>query len=65
MKFTVTIEETISKDFKVEAETAEEAMEIAEYKYNRGEFVLEPGNLVAKQMAVTSPNDELTEWTEF
>lgn len=63
--FTITIEETVSQEFNVEAESAEEAMEIAEEKYNNGEFVLEPGELVCKQMAITSPNDEATEWTEF
>lgn len=64
-KFTITIEEIISQEFDVEAETAEEAMKIAEEKYRNGEFVLEPGELTCKQMAITSPEDEVTEWTEF
>lgn len=64
-KYTVTIEETVSQGFEVEAESAEEAMKIAEEKYHNGEFVLEPGELVAKQMAITSPESEATEWTEF
>lgn len=64
-KYTVTIEETVSQSFEVEAESAEEAMAIAEQKYNDGEFVLEPGELVSKQMAITSPDSETTEWTEF
>lgn len=64
-KYTVTIEETVSQGFEVEAESAEEAMAIAEQKYNDGEFVLEPGELVSKQMAITSPDNEATEWTEF
>lgn len=55
----------ISENFEIEAETAEEAMDIAEHKYNIGEFVLAPGNLVAKQMAITEPNNAATEWTEF
>ena len=33
MKITVTIEEHISQEFEVEADTLEEAMEIAECKY--------------------------------
>lgn len=64
-KYTVTIEEKVSQGFEVEAESAEKAMEIAEQKYHDGEFVLEPGELVAKQMAITSPESEATEWTEF
>lgn len=64
-KFTIIIEEMISSNFEVEAETTEAAMRIAEEKYNKGKFVLEPGNLVTKQMAITSPDNALTEWTEF
>ena len=40
-------------------------MALAEYRYRAGEYVLAPGNLVAKQMAISSPNNESTEWTEF
>ncbi len=65
MKFIVTIEEMVSEDFEVEAESAEEAMYIAEEKYKKCEFVLEPGNLTFKQMAITSPESEAIEWTEF
>lgn len=64
-KFVITIEEFVSKEFVVEAKDAEEAMEIAEKKYKNGEFVLDPGELVAKQMAITEPDDEATEWCEF
>ncbi len=64
-KYTVTIEEMVSQGFEVEADSAEEAMRIAEEKYDSGEFVLEPGELVAKQMAITSPDNEATEWKEF
>lgn len=65
MKYIITIEEMVSEDFEVEAESAEEAMDIAEEKYKKCEFVLEPGNLTFKQMAVISPENETTEWTEF
>ena len=50
MKITVTIEEHISQAFEVEADTLEEAMEIAEDKYYSGEFVLENPNVTAKLM---------------
>lgn len=55
----------ISQDFEIEAETAEEAIETAEQKYKSGEFVLAPGTLAAKQMAIMSPSNEVTEWFEF
>lgn len=64
-KFTITIEETVSQSFNVEAETMEEAMEIAEAKYKSGEFVLEPGDLGAKQMMCEDDKGNCTEWTEF
>ena len=65
MKYTITIEETVAKDFEIEADSAEEAYEMAEQKYNSGEFVLDPGECQFRQMAVTAPNDEATEWKEF
>ena len=43
MKYTITIEETVAKDFEIEANSADEAYEIAEQKYKSGEFVLDPG----------------------
>ena len=64
-KFTIAIEEMVLQDFEIEAEDGEQAMNIAEEKYKNGEFVLEPGHLVCKQMSIISPNDEITEWTEF
>lgn len=50
MKYTITIEETVVKDFKIEAESAEEAFEMAEQKYKTGEFILDPGECQYKQM---------------
>ena len=64
-EFTIIIEEIVSQPFVVEAESAEEAMQTAEDKYHNGEFVLEPGALICKQMAIVEPDDEVTEWTEF
>ena len=66
MKFKITIEEHVSQTFEVEATDIGEAMEIAEEKYNNGEFVLEPGELTAKlMMAEDEFGTECTEWEEF
>lgn len=65
MKYTITIEETVAKDFEVEANSAEEAYETAEQEYKDGEFVLDPGECQFRQIAITAPNDEATEWREF
>ena len=64
MKITVTIEEHISQAFEVEADTLEEAMQIAEDKYRSEEFVLDDANVTARLMM--AENDyEATEWEEF
>lgn len=65
MKYTITIEETVAKDFGIEANSAEEAYETAEQKYKSGEFVLDPGECQFRQIAITAPSDEATEWREF
>ena len=64
--YKIIIEEVINKAFVVEANSAEEAMEIAERKYKDGEFVLDGDASVSyKQMCIDSPEDERTEWTTF
>ena len=65
MKYAITIEETVAKNFKIEANGAEEAYETAEQKYKSGEFVLDPGERQFKQIAITKPSNETTEWREF
>ena len=65
-KFKITIEEHVSETFEVEAFDIEEAMQIAEDKYNDGEFVLEPGDLTYKcMMAESDDGNDVTEWVEF
>lgn len=50
MIFTITIEETIDKDFEVEANSIEEAFEIVQEKYRECEFVLDEGSCVTYKM---------------
>jgi hypothetical protein len=66
-KFTVTIEETVSDDFEIEADNAEDALLAAEQSYKQGELVLEPGNLIFKQMACKPENSDeyCSDWREF
>lgn len=52
MSYTVTIRELIEQDFEVEADSLADAINIAKEKYNSGEFVLEPGNLVSKYIGL-------------
>ena len=64
-KYVICIEEVVSKEFEVFAENEENAMEIARKKYRSGEFVLEPGMLSAKKMAIVFPDGAVTDWIEF
>ncbi len=59
-KFCVVIEETISEEFEIDAETKEDAISKAIEKYKSGEFILSPGNLESKK--ISADNDE---WIEF
>ena len=64
--FKVTIIEHVCETFDVEAETIEDAMEIAETKYNKCEFVLEPGEIISKLMyAEDEETEEITGTREF
>ena len=65
MKYTITIEEIVAKDFEIEANSANEAYETAEQKYKSGEYILDPGEGQFRQIAITKPSDEATEWREF
>lgn len=64
-KYVVVIEETCAQEFEVIADNAEEALKIARKSYKKGEFVLEPGECQHRQIAVSLPNEEITEWEEF
>jgi len=64
-KFKITIEEMVSETFEVLADNDDQAISIAIEKHKSGEFVLEPGNLVAKQMFVESEGRMPIDWFEF
>lgn len=64
-KFIIVIEETVTKEFEVFANDSEEALGKAEHNYKTGKYVLEPGNVHFRQMAITKPEKEFTGWFEF
>lgn len=65
-KYNVTIEEMVSETFEVYADDDEQAEMIAKEKYKCEEFILSPGNLVAKQMEIENVTDGyFIEWFEF
>ena len=65
--YMINIEETVVDSFTVEANNIDEAIETAVNNYNNGIFVLEPGNLVAKQLTVVNffEKEICSEWLEF
>ncbi len=65
MKITVTIEEHISQAFEVEADTLEDAMEIAKEKYRYGYFVVESNGCPTAKLMMADDGQYQTEWEEF
>ncbi len=64
-EFTIAVEETLVQEFKVMADSTEDAINITEKKYKDGELVLESGEVQFRHMAVLSPCEEEIEWIEF
>lgn len=64
-KYKITIEETVVDEFDVFADSAEDAMRIAEKNYKNGNFVLCSGEVQHKQMAIIEPAGKVTEFIEF
>lgn len=63
-KYTITIEETVSDIFYLEANSLEEAKEKAIANYNNSVFVLEPGNLIETNVLVEN-DKENSGWFEL
>ena len=62
MKYNICIEETVVGNFEVDANSKEEALEIAKDKYNNGEFVNEPGDLICVQASVMTSDGQFEKW---
>ena len=65
MKIKVIIEEHICQEFEIEADTIEEAMQIAEQKYYDGEFVVDAFNAPTAKLMMADDGQYQTEWEEF
>ena len=65
MRFKVIIEETVAQEFEVEAACREEVLAEAKAKYRAGEFVVCPGEVQARRMAVCEPMSDAAEWLEI
>ena len=64
-KYHVVIEEIISEEFEIEANSEEDAISKAINEYDSGSFVLSPGNVEGRQIAIVGEDDEFKDWIEF
>lgn len=55
-KFRILIEELVSQEFEITAESEEDALASARAKYKKAEFVLEPGEV--KEVKLSVINEE-------
>ena len=62
MKILVNIQEVVSETFEIESNSVEEALEIAREKYDNGEIVLEPGELIST--SASAYDEKIGEWSE-
>lgn len=65
MKYKIIIEEVISDEFVIEANSLDEAKEKAIEEYNNGNTVLEPGEVQLKQIKVIDKDNNEIGWEEF
>ena len=63
--YRVLIEETISEEFELEAESEKAAISKAIDAYKSGEFVLEPGNFESAHLKVIDENEKCSDWIEI
>lgn len=64
--FKISIEEHVVQTFEIEASDLGEAMQLAEERYYKGEYVLDgEANVSARLMSAEDENGDYTEWVEF
>ena len=64
-KYRVVIEETVSEEFEIEANSEEEAVSKAIQEYKSGNFVVGSDNVERRQISVVDKDGELTNWITF
>ena len=64
-KYHVVIEETISEEFEIEANSEEDAVSNAIQEYKAGNFIVGPDNVECRQISLVDEDGELTNWITF
>lgn len=66
MKYKIIIEELISQEFEVSANTENEAYEAAKENYYNENFVLTPGEVHNRKVGIANPeNESEIKWLNF
>jgi len=67
MKYTVLIEEALSQEFEVEANSPDEAVMIAKRNYREGEFIVQCGIVQNTKLQIVEAAGEkfITEWEDI
>ena len=64
-KYRVVIEETVSEEFEIEANSEEDAVSRAIQEYEAGNFVVGSDNVECRRISVVDKDGELTDWIMF
>lgn len=60
-EYKIIIKETVVEEFEIEANSKEEAIKLGISEYYNGNFVLEPGEVIDRQISLSDDSN----WEEF
>lgn len=64
-RFVIAVEETITQEFEVYADNEQEALHLLKEGYEKGEIVVDGGEVQSHQLAVIEPVRNIPEWIKF
>ena len=64
-RFVIAVEETITQEFEVYADNEQEALYLMKEGYEKGEIVVDGGEVQSHQLAVIKPVGNSPEWIKF
>ncbi len=64
-RFVIAVEETIAQEFEIYADNEQEALHLLKEGYEKGEIVVDGGEVQSHQFAVIEPIGNSFEWIKF
>ncbi len=64
-RFVIAVEETITQEFEIYADNEQEALYLMKEGYEKGEIVVNGGEVQSHQLAVIEPVGNSPEWIKF